>query len=116
MDINIVYTIPGILILVAGNLIVSFSPGRYKAPIGYRTVLSMKNMDVWRAANKTFGIILSVAGVTSIITGLIFFYKTEGLAGVIVVMILSFLFVFIAFTITDRIIKSYYDDNGYRIK
>ena len=110
------FIIPGILLFIAGIIISGFSSGRFRAPLGFRSSLSMKNMDVWRASNRVFGLSIISAGILSILLGLIIFYFFNDVTGIVVIMILSFISIFISYYYTDTYIKDYYDDSGFRIK
>ena len=110
------FIIPGIILLVTGGVIFSFSSGKLRAPLGFRTELSLKNMDVWRASNRVFGTAIALSGLISVTLGLIFFCIFNDIPGIIVILILSFISVFISFYYTDNFTKTFYDDSGYRIK
>lgn len=110
------FIIPGIILVLAGGNIFIFSSGQFRSPLGFRTKLSFKNVDVWRASNRVFGSAIAVSGIISIALGFLFFYLFDDVPGIIVILILSFISVFISFYYTDNYIKTLYDDSGYRIK
>ncbi len=110
------FIIPGIILLLTGGVIFGFSSGKLKAPLGFRTELSLKNMDVWRTSNRVFGAAIAVSGFISITLGFLFFFIFNDIPGIIVILILSFISLFISFYFTDNYIKTFYDDAGYRIK
>jgi len=110
------FIIPGIILTLTGGLIFIFSAGQFRSPLGFRTELSFKNMDVWRTSNRVFGSALAVSGLISMALGFLFFYIFNDIPGIIVILILSFISVFISFYYTDNFTKAFYDDSGYRIK
>lgn len=110
------FIIPGIILTLAGGLIFIFSAGQFRSALGFRTELSFKNMDVWRASNRVFGAAIAVSGFISLTLGFLFFYIFNDIPGIIVILILSFISVFISFYYTDNFTKTFYDDSGYRIK
>ena len=110
------FLISAILLGFTGIAVCFYSSGNFRSPLGFRTRLSFKNMDVWRASNRVFGISLIISGLISAALGLLCFKIYNNTAGLIVILIVSFMSVFISFYYTDNYTKAYYDDSGYRIK
>ena len=110
------FLIPGIILTFSGVIIYFYSSGNFRFPLGFRTKLSFINMDVWRASNRFFGASLIISGFVSAALGILFFIIFNNITGIIIILIISFMSVFISFYYTDNFTKSYYDDSGYRIK
>jgi uncharacterized membrane protein len=110
------FLIAGIILTFSGVIIYFYSSGIFRAPLGFRTKLSFTNMDVWRASNRFFGASLMISGLISAALGFLFFIIYNNITGIIIILIISFMSLFISFYYTDNFTKSYYDDSGYRIR
>ncbi len=110
------YFLPAALLIIAGLFLIFVSSRRLGFPFGYRTNLSMQNLDVWNFSNTWLGTYMLLCSAVSAGIGFLFLRFIESDAGVYIVIIISSFFPVIASYITGRRTYEYYDDNGLRIK
>lgn len=116
MNILYFYFIPGAILFLSGLFIYFFSSFRFRFPFGYRTELSMKNLDVWNFANQCLGKYLFISAIISATVGYGFYLSLQSKAAVIVLIMMSALMPVVSSHLTGRKTYDFYDDNGLRIK
>jgi uncharacterized membrane protein len=82
---------------------------------GYRTVRSMKNTDTWNEGNRIFSLVLGIAGVLTIFSGVVL-YSTLHDRGNIPSIIVGLAVLIITLVVSEIILRKRFDSDGKRIK
>ena len=109
-----------VVVIVTGIIMWKHYPKNINGLVGYRTTLSMKNMDTWKFAHDYCGKLwLKIGWVMLIPSALIHIplyhsdKNTIGFAGLILVTIQCFIMVGSIYP-TEKALKKYFNDDGTR--
>ncbi len=107
-----------VLMIVFGYFFVKSPPRKINSVFGYRTKMSMKNMDTWVFAHSCFGRLWVRIGIVMLpvsIIAMLFFIGQDGdtaaYAGTIIVICQTILMM-IPIAYTERKLRMYFDLNG----
>lgn len=109
-----------IVMIIAGRMMWKHCPKSINGIVGYRTTLSMKNMDTWKFAHGYCGKLWWKLGWLMIIPSALIHIllchsdeNTIGIAGGILVTIQSIILV-ISIYPTEKALKKHFNDDGTR--
>ena len=109
-----------VVVIVTGRIMWKHYPKNINGLVGYRTTLSMKNMDTWKFANDYCGKLWWKIGWLMIIPSALIHIplyhsdkNTIGFAGLILVTIQCFIMVGSIYP-TEKALKKYFNDDGTR--
>ena len=109
-----------VVVIVTGRIMWKHYPKNINGLVGYRTTLSMKNMDTWRFANEHCGRLWWKIGWIMIIPSALIHIplyhsveNTIGIAGLILVAIQCFIMVASIYP-TEKALKKHFNDDGTR--
>ena len=111
--------IPVIMIIV-GIALLKSPPKKINKWSGYRSALSMKNMDTWRCAHKICGGIMRRVGsiilLPSALVHIPFYNSDEGLLGVvsIVIVVIQCAILIASVICTEIDLNKYFNEDGTR--
>lgn len=107
-----------IIMIGFGRYFMNNPPKEINMVWGYRTTLSMKNMDTWVFAHKYFGGLWNKFGVAmlvlSIIPMIFVINKSTDTIGVasIVILLVQFIVLFWTIYLTEKALRNNFDDCG----
>ena len=118
MNYNIVQFIISCLLLIIGTLFIKFPPSKINPLYGFRTNLSMKNLDTWKEANKKFPQYLFIGSLILIIQKIIvIIINPLNEAAFTILFIISLLLLLVLSLIFTTIyLKTIFDSEGNRKK
>lgn len=109
-----------VLMIIAGRMMWKHCPKKINGIVGYRTKMSMKNMDTWKFAHAYCGRLWWKLGVIMLIPSVLIhipFYqsneKTIGLIGGILITIQCIVLIMAIFP-TESALKRTFNDDGTR--
>ena len=113
-------TIIPLILIIFGKIFIFKAPKKINHLYGYRTKMSMKNEDTWNMAHKICGSLWLKSGIIMLLTSiLIMFFSynkstdTIGIFGGVISVIEVIIIIFTIF-ITEKKLKSIFDENGNR--
>ena len=109
-----------VVVIVTGRIMWKHYPKNINGLVGYRTTLSMKNMDTWKFANDYCGRLWWKIGWIMIIPSALIHIplyhsdkNTIGFAGLILVTIQCFIMI-VSIYPTEKALKKHFNDDGIR--
>jgi uncharacterized membrane protein len=110
--------LPTIMILI-GILFMKFPPKKINHVYGYRTAMSMKNLDTWRFAHAHCGRLWMIAGLALLPLSAVLLLVLQnepdlGFFGV-AYMILQAVLIFIPIILTEKALNKHFDKHGKRL-
>ena len=109
-----------VVVIVTGRIMWKHYPKNINGLVGYRTTLSMKNMDTWRFAHNYCGKLWWKIGWIMVIPSALIHIplyhsdkNTIGFAGLILVTIQCFIMVASIYP-TEKALKKHFNDDGTR--
>ena len=109
-----------VLMIVAGRMMWKNPPKNINGVYGYRTTMSMKNMDTWKFAHEHSGKLWWKAGwimlIPTILVQLPFMKSNEDVVGTVGAILCTIQCVVLIATIfpTEKALKANFDKNGNR--
>ena len=109
-----------VVVIVTGRIMWKHYPKNINGLVGYRTTLSMKNMDTWKFAHDYCGKLWWKIGWVMIIPSALIHIplyhsdkNTIGFAGIILVTIQCFIMILSIYP-TEKALKKHFNDDGTR--
>lgn len=109
-----------ITMIIFGRLFKVKPPQKINPLFGYRTSMSMKNMDTWRFAHYTAGTFWFLAGIVilpiTVVSMLMVIQQPVQLVGTVggVLVVIQIIFLISDIFYTERQLKKNFDQNGNR--
>ena len=109
-----------VVVIVTGRIMWKHYPKNINGLVGYRTTLSMKNMDTWKFAHNYCGKLWWKIGWVMVIPSALIHIplyhsdkNTIGFAGIILVTIQCFIMILSIYP-TEKALKKHFNDDGIR--
>ena len=106
--------------LIGGILMQKHCPKHINGLLGYRTALSMKNMDTWKFAHDYCGRLWWKIGlimlIPTVLISLLFYQSSEETLGILSLILMSIQFVVLIASVfpTESALKKAFHDDGTR--
>ena len=109
-----------VLMIIAGRMMWKHCPKKINGIVGYRTKMSMKNMDTWKFAHKHAGKLWCKVGIgllgPTLLIHIPFYGASDDTMGIlsIIIMVIQLAFFFGTIFQTEKALKNNFNEDGTR--